>query len=295
LLVADEGAAQVLRDAGHRVLQASDGQVVLDRLGTEKVDLIVMDAQLRGLEACRAIKRRGGGELTPIILVGPGRLEAFRAGADDVVSRPYDPEELCARVEVWLRTRRLVDDRRRPPAPAEEGRDRLTGLADQRVFTQRLDEEFDRAERDRVSLSVLAVDLDGLDEVNGRFGRGAGDRLLVACARALVRACRDDDLVARAGGDELVALLPGVHFIGCIGLTEKIHRELAQTAIVEAGVRIPCAASVGVASFPSHGIETPKDVLRFAHAALARAKAEGHGRICLYQHQGYLFQPAAAP
>jgi GGDEF domain-containing protein len=48
---------------------------------------------------------------------------------------------------------------------------------------------------------------------------------------------------------------------------------------------------VGVASFPAQGIETPRDLLRFAHAALARAKAEGSGRVCLYQHQGYLLQP----
>ena len=259
-----------------------------------------MDTQLRGLEACRALKRRG--DFLPIILTvrtPSGRVEAYRAGADDVVARPLDADELRARVDVWLRTRRIFDESRRPaPAPLLDdgrGRDRLTGLADQRGFTQRLDEEFTRGDQERTPLSVMAIHLDGLDEVNGRFGRSAGDRMLVACARVLVRAFREQDLVARPGGDELVALLPGLHFIGCVDLAERIQRELAQTAIFEAAVRIPCAASIGVASFPAQHIESPTDLLRFAHAALARAKAEGHGRICLYQHQGYLFQPQPVP
>jgi two-component system cell cycle response regulator len=289
LLVADDNAAQLLRDAGHRVVTATDGRLVLERIAADRPDLVVIDAQLRGIEACRAIKRRA--EFVPVLLIGANRLEAFRAGADDVLSRPLDAEELCARVAVWLRTRRLV------AAPGtsldDDGgaRDRLTGLPDQRAFTQRLDEEFGRADRGRTPLSVMAVDVDGIDAVSGRFGRGAGDRLVAACARALLRACREEDLVARAGGYELVALLPATHFIGCVAVAERIQRELAQTTIVEAGVRLPCAASIGAACFPSQSIETPTDLLRMAHAALSRAKAEGQGRICLYQHQGYLLQP----
>jgi diguanylate cyclase (GGDEF)-like protein len=254
-----------------------------------------MDAQLRGLEACRVLKRRGSGELLPVVLLGASPLEAFRAGADDVLAMPVDPDELRARVHVWVRTRRLFDDARRAsaPGPGDDagGHDALTGLPDQRALTHRLDEEFARAERDQAPLSVMAVDLDGLDDVNSRFGRGVGDRLLVACGRALVRACREGDLVARAGGDELVALLPGLHFAGSLGVAERAWRELHAAVVVDAGARVTGAASVGVASFPARDIESPKDLLRFAHAALARAKAEGHGRICLYQHQGYLFQP----
>jgi diguanylate cyclase (GGDEF)-like protein len=296
VLVSDEGAAQVLGEAGHRVICAADGQDVLDRLQDDRPDVVVMDAQLRGLEACRAIKRRGRPELLPVVLITSARAEAFRAGADDVLARPLDPEELCARVAVWLRTRRLFETGRTGPAEKDVGgTDRLTGLPDQRAFTQRLGEEFTRAERDQAPLSVMAVDLDRLDQVNSRFGRGAGDRLLVACARALARACRDGDLVARAGGDELVALLPGLHFAGSLAIAEKAWRELHATVIVDAGARITGAASVGVASYPSRDIESPTDLLRFAHSALARAKAEGQGRICLYQHQGYLFQPEPAP
>jgi GGDEF domain-containing protein len=74
-------------------------------------------------------------------------------------------------------------------------------------------------------------------------------------------------------------------------VAERVWREVRQTTIEEGAAHVSCEASVGVASFPSKDIGNPKDLLRFAHAALARAKAEGQAKICLYQFQGYLFQP----
>jgi diguanylate cyclase (GGDEF)-like protein len=88
--------------------------------------------------------------------------------------------------------------------------------------------------------------------------------------------------VTRAGADEFVVILPNTHFAGALTLAERVWREIRATA----------EASVGAACYPNRDVTTARDLLRFAHAALARAKAEGKGKICLYQHQGYLFQPA---
>lgn len=300
MLVADEAAGRILRDAGYPITMIWDANDVLDKLASEKPDAVILpmtaDGELprgSGLDLCRAIKRRTNGELVPVLVITSGSpLDAFRAGADDVIRRPLDPEELVARVEVWLRTRRSFLNMTAVRAADEtSGRDPLTGLPDARSFTQRLEHEFGRAQREQTPISVMTVDLDAFPEVRSRYGRSAGDRLLIASARALVKACRDGDYVARAGGDEMIALLGDIHFSGCLTLAEKVWRGIGAASVDEGGARITAGASVGVASYPARDIENPKDLLRYAHAALARAKAEGQGQICLYQHQGYLFQP----
>ncbi len=277
------------------------------RLGEQGADAVILDATGSFLEVCQKIKKLE--DFVPIMVISSrvdvaARVEALQAGADDFVTRPCDGGELCARVQVLIRTRRRFLERARPsiqPGTQPRGRgieddgerDSLTGLPNQRFFTRRLEDELARATRESETLSVMAVDLDGLDEVNGRFGRGAGDRLIVACARAVERACRDEDILARSGGDELVAILPGLHFAGAARVAERVLEEVAATAILDSGSRIPCQASVGIASYPGREIDSSKDLLRFAHAALARAKSEGRGQVCLYQHQGYLFGPAS--
>lgn len=300
MLVADEAAGRILRDAGYPITMIWDANDVLDKLASEKPDAVILpmtaDGELprgSGLDLCRAIKRRTNGELVPVLVVTSGSpLDAFRAGADDVIRRPLDPDELVARVEVWLRTRRSFLNMTAVRAADEtSGRDPLTGLPDARSFTQRLEHEFGRAQREQTPISVMTVDLDAFPEVRSRYGRSAGDRLLIASARALVKACRDGDYVARAGGDEMIALLGDIHFSGCLTLAERVWRGIGAASVDEGGARITAGASVGVASYPARDIENPKDLLRYAHAALARAKAEGQGQICLYQHQGYLFQP----
>jgi len=70
-------------------------------------------------------------------------------------------------------------------------------------------------------------------------------------------------------------------FAGALTLADRVWREL----------RAARECSVGAACYPNRDVASARDLLRFAHAALARAKVEGRGKICLYQHQGYLFQP----
>lgn len=298
VLTAEETAARTLRRAGIQVIEAVDGVEVLQQIQADVPDVAVLDVLLPGLgalEVCRQLHTTAS--QTPVILVGArgdpaARIDGLRAGADDYLVKPYDPGELVARVEALVRRRRRSASQPVQAASAgEDCRDPLTGLADHDTVTARLEELIERASREHETLSVLTVDLDGFEAVNARFGRGAGDRLLAACGRAIVRACRDQDLVGRAGGDEFVVLLPHLHFAGSIPVAERVVRAVRDTAIVEGGARVAAVASVGVASFPSRDIEGATDLLRYAHAALARAKAEGRGHVCLYQHHGYLLSP----
>ncbi len=311
ILVADdqstsrETTARVLREAGHRVVVAADGQEALDLAVSERADVLVLDVvmpRLGGLDVCRAAKQRAAevGDHLPILLLSsrndPGaRVDGLRAGADDYLGKPYDAEELRARVEALLRTRRAFHEAvRRVVAASPDDtslHDPLTGLHNQRYLMQRIEEEWARAERQSDPLAVLALDLDDFDRLNARLGRAAGDRLLASCAAALVRASRPVDVVTRAGADEFVLILPNTHFAGSLSAAERVWRAVRGISVEEGGSRVIAEASIGVACYPNRDLTGARDLLRFAHAALARAKAEGRGKICLYQHQGYLFQP----
>ncbi len=295
-------AQRVLAAAGHRVATSGLGDELARAIETERPMVVVLEPQPEGFEPLRQIKRNYSrdNEFCPVLVLTSkadvaGRVEALDAGADDVLGKPYDARELVARVAALLRTSRVVDEALRSRSDLEESatHDPLTGLYNQRYLTTRLDEEFRRAQRYQEPLSLAKIDLDGFELVNSRFGRGAGDRLLATCARSIVATCREVDIVTRAGGDEFVVLLPNTHFSGSLTIAERLWNELRRASVdVGAGAGTArCEASLGLACFPGREVGKPTDLLRFADGALRRAKSEGRGRICLYQHQGYLLEP----
>ncbi len=301
LLVTDDAIAQVLRSAGMDLeLVTGGGRDVLAHAEARRPELAILDATLAhipGVEVCKRLKQdaRRDGEWLPIVIVGnarevAARVEALRSGADDYLTRPCDPLEVTARVEALLRTRRTFDEIRRGSAEVEEFaiHDRLTGLYNQRYLTQRLGEEFRRASRYNEALSIIAIDLDELERVNGRWGRGAGDRLLEECAKTLSAACREVDIVARAGGDEFIALLPNAHVTIALAAAERAWNRLRAVQLPDPKHSV--GVSLGVACYPNRDVTSATDLLRLAHDALAQAKTEGKGRICLYQHQGYVYR-----
>lgn len=299
VLTAEESAGRALRRAGMLVIEAADGGEVLELIRIKSPDAAVVDMLLPGLPALEVCRRlHAARSHTPVILVGPrgdaaARVEGLRAGADDVLTQPVDPFELVARVEALVRRHRRSASRPMAAQP-DVGRDAVTGLPDHDALTARVEALFAEAAAHSEALAVLTVDLDAFETVNQRYGRGAGDRLLAACARAIGRVLGDGEFLARAGGDELVALLPRRHVTACIPIAEAASRAVRETALVVddgGGARVSAVASIGVAAYPGKNIENANDLLLFAHAALARAKAEGRGQVCLYQHQGYLLTP----
>jgi two-component system cell cycle response regulator len=306
ILVADPSATtraetmRVLAAAGYRIVGCGLGDELARVVEAEHPQVIVLEPVPEGWEPVRAIKKTASrdGEFCPVIVLSSrgepaARAEALDAGADDALAKPADPRELIARVAALLRIRRIVDDALRSRSDLEESatHDPLTGLYNQRYLTTRLDEEFRRAQRYQEPLSLLKIDLDGFEQVNGRFGRGVGDRLLAACARSIVSTCREVDIVTRAGGDEFVVLLPNTHFSGAMTIAERLWNELRRASVDTAAASARCEGSLGVACYPGREVAKPTDLLRFADGALRRAKAEGRGRIVLYQHQGYLLEP----
>jgi diguanylate cyclase (GGDEF)-like protein len=120
--------------------------------------------------------------------------------------------------------------------------------------------------------SVLFLDLDHFKSVNDQHGHLSGSRLLVEVARVLRSCVRDEDIVARYGGDEYVVLLVGIDSGGGLKVAERIRRAIEDHRFLSReGARVRITASIGLASFPEHA-ENKSEILDFADRAMYRGK-----------------------
>jgi diguanylate cyclase (GGDEF)-like protein/PAS domain S-box-containing protein len=153
--------------------------------------------------------------------------------------------------------------------------DPLTGLANRAVFLDRLERLYMQAQRrSGYRFAVLFIDLDRFKMVNDTFGHIPGDELLSTVARRLESCLRQEDSVARFGGDEFGILLDGVQDVrDATRIADRINNELGLP--IRIGPReIACSASIGIA-ISAQGHERAEQVLSDADAAMYRAKAGG--------------------
>jgi diguanylate cyclase (GGDEF)-like protein len=115
-------------------------------------------------------------------------------------------------------------------------RDPLTGLANRRTLQHELDRALARAAADGAPLSLVMLDLDKFKQHNDRHGHQAGDRLLKTAAAAWTELLREGDTLARYGGDEFIAILPGTRFAAAFSLAERLRGAVPGDATTSVGV-----------------------------------------------------------
>jgi diguanylate cyclase (GGDEF)-like protein len=149
--------------------------------------------------------------------------------------------------------------------------DPLTGIKNRRAFNAFVEELIEDEHADQ--FAIVMIDLDNFKQVNTARGHRGGDAVLIAIAKELASASRDDDCIARIGGDEFAAVLPGVGVDGARTLAERFVETVASTPAARDS---EVGASAGFALYPLHG--TTLDQLVFtADGALMAVKASGKG------------------
>jgi diguanylate cyclase (GGDEF)-like protein len=155
--------------------------------------------------------------------------------------------------------------------------DPLTGLANRRFFSERIQEMISLALRRSQPLSLIMTDIDHFKRVNDTWGHDAGDRVLKAYADLMKTRTRAEDLVARFGGEEFIILMPLADVHEAFAYAERIRCALAKADLLESGD--PVTASFGVAGLVFD--ETGDDIIKRADTALYQAKASGRNRIVI--------------
>ena len=159
----------------------------------------------------------------------------------------------------------------------EATHDSLTGLPNRAYAVTRVTEALESG-GDHVLAAVLFIDLDNLKTINDMFGHDAGDDLLRSAAQRLRRAVRSDDVVARFGGDEFVALLIGqIARPDLDGLADRLHATLSEPVVID-NVTLRVGASIGIVVIENNDPRGAAQILRDADTAMYEAKATGRGK-----------------
>jgi diguanylate cyclase (GGDEF)-like protein len=157
--------------------------------------------------------------------------------------------------------------------------DPLTGLANRWLLDEALERRIAEGRRHRRRLGVLVIDLDRFKSVNDDLGHVGADEVLVKTATRLRGVCRDDDIVARWGGEEFVVVAELSPDSTLERLAQRVCEALRATYQGADGP-VEVTASVGAAAWPDHGHDA-MDILRAADDAAMRAKAAGRNRVAL--------------
>ncbi len=154
--------------------------------------------------------------------------------------------------------------------------DGLTGLANRRLFRDRIDQAVKAGRRTDARVAVMVMDLDGFKEINDSLGHAAGDELLVELGRRLRTAVRGSDTVARLGGDEFGVLLPDASGTEDVALAVGRMQAAIETPMTLQGLSLSLESSIGIALYPDDGDDV-ETLLQCADGAMYQAKEEKSG------------------
>ena len=276
--------ALLLERDGYGVVCATDGLEALRVAREAMPDLCVLDVSMPGADGytvCRELLAQGAGAPLVILLTAhahtPARVSGLDAGAVDYIVKPFDRQELLARVRAALRTKIARDE-----LAAEAVTDSLTGLLNRGHLAAAAVEHVALAARTGRPLSCLLIDLDHFKAVNDTYGHAAGDAVLSETARRFARSVRRSDVLVRYGGEEFVVLLPETDTTGALTIAARLRKNLEAAPVAftkENGeaVEIPVRASIGVATWAED--LGPAELIAQADGALYRAKALGRDRV----------------
>jgi diguanylate cyclase (GGDEF)-like protein len=203
-------------------------------------------------------------------LLAIGGKEAARVGSD----RESLLAQAANQAHIVLENSRLFERIRNLSI-----RDGLTDLFNHRHTMELLASEYSRAGRYEEGLTLIMIDIDHFKAVNDEHGHQAGDSVLRSIARLLRDTLRTVDSVGRYGGEEFAAILPHTAYQDGLRTGERIRKAIAGHAFRVGNRELKVTVSVGVASYPSEGIDAPGALVREADKALYRAKEAGRNRV----------------
>jgi two-component system, cell cycle response regulator len=286
-------ATMLLSKKGYSVETASSGSEGIVCAKSFKPHVILLDVmmpEIDGYEVCRCLKSEAETKDIPIIMVTSraeivDKVKGLELGAADYIQKPYDHEELQARVATQVKMKNLWDELQEKNKLLEElvKKDSLTNLYNHRYFHDRIVEEFSRSKRYGLALSCVLVDIDFFKKINDTYGHQAGDEILKKLAGIILAGIRDVDVAARYGGEEFAIILPHTTLENATTYSERIRHSVDKADFQFEGNSIRVTVSLGVASLPENNPQTHTDIIRFADDALYAAKNTGRNRVEQYR------------
>jgi two-component system, cell cycle response regulator len=288
-----------LEKSGYEVLAVEDGvsagRILSQADGPRLALLDWMMPGMDGLGVIRSVRQRSGMSYVHMILLTSRQskediIAGLESGADDYLTKPFDPEELRARLRTGERILRLEDNlvKAREEMRFKATHDPLTCLWNRGMIMDILQREVTRARRDTESGAVTIVlgDVDHFKKVNDTYGHSVGDEVLREVAYRLSDAVRSYDAVSRYGGEEFLIVLSGCHTALSAARVENIRRAVHGRRMETAAGPIEVSMSLGVAGTEDWPELNVEQLIHEADIALYRAKESGRNRSVLAKPSG---------
>jgi diguanylate cyclase (GGDEF)-like protein len=287
IIVEDSGSTrlhldQVLSDK-YSVIFASDSEELWNLLPEHKPSLIIMDVMIPGETGFDITKKLSHDEeyrtIPVIFLTGldgsSDLVRGFDSGAIDYIRKPFDEDELKARVKSVLRIKDLENKLR-----IHSVTDYLTGIYNRRYFFESAKNNLHYAARNGHNICFALLDIDHFKMINDSYGHDAGDFVLKKFAEMIKTKIRPYDIFARHGGEEFIILFSDCSKEKCIEIIERIKTCLAKKDFVFADKTLSFTFSAGIVSLQDGCIGNSVDeIVRKADIFLYRAKEAGRNRI----------------
>ena len=275
----DVSFREALEAIGLDVVGVSGGAAALVSLHRSRPQLVIADAQMKGLSIVDLVKAlQATEEMLPLIIVGTAnannrrRREALAVGAFDYFQMPEEIELLALRAKQLIGIRHSIDRLR-----SEADLDHLTGLANRRRFRAALVREVERFRRYGTPCALLLLDIDYMKSINDEHGHPFGDIVIRHIAQKLTQVSRDTDTAARLGGEEFALLLAGVDAEKAEKAAQRLLGILSDE-VIEGKRRV--TVSIGMAGCPAHA-NSERTLYASSDAALYVAKNEGRNRVAV--------------
>jgi two-component system chemotaxis response regulator CheY len=287
---------ETIREFGHDYETAEDGLQGWERFRSGGADVIVSDWMMPGLEGvefCRRVRQETGRPYTYFILLTALEdkrhlVEAMEAGADDYLNKPFDREDLRARLIAASRVTSLHRRLARQQSELENlnrelhdqaRRDPLTGVGNRLRLREDLDALAGRVERYEHRYSIALCDIDEFKRYNDSQGHTAGDTVLRTVAEALVSVSRRGDVVYRFGGEEFLILFPEQELSSAVLAAERMRRQIEALGLPHPASQLASVVTLSIGVAQLEPGDTPDTVLHRADEALYRAKETGRNRV----------------
>lgn len=311
----------ILAKEGYQVRKALNGQMALTAVKTLPPDLILLDInmpEMDGYEVCKRLKANPSNCNIPVIFISIlddvlDKVKGIKVGGADYITKPFQFEEVIARVQNQLTIQRLQRELRETNQKLSEQNalllleiekrlqvesalqaandklreliwvDSLTQVSNRRFLDDYLQREWQRSAREQLPLSFILCDIDCFKSYNDTYGHIAGDDCLRKVARAIRYAVRRPaDLVARYGGEEFAVVLPNTNFHGAVRVAENVRLRVKELKITHSSsfVKNYITLSMGIATKVPVNPSLPETLIAASDKALYQAKLQGRNGYC---------------
>lgn len=283
--------SSAIKKWGYEPVAVDNGKSALEILtGASPPLLAILDwvmPEMDGIEVVHILRRSKEENPTYIIMLTTKSekedvVAGLEAGADDYIRKPFDTDELWARIRVGLRTATLQKElmETQKALEYEAIHDPLTGCLNRRGILERLNEELERSQRTGEQFCVAMCDLDYFKKVNDTYGHQTGDDVLKGVVQIIRSQLRPYDQIGRLGGEEFLIIIPNITVSYAYNTLARLNKTVQDTEIFTCTGKIKITISIG--GIMINEKTSIDNIIKQVDIELYTAKERGRNQVCFY-------------